>query len=31
MKNTIRLNHESRLIVMDRTFSKLAENVRNPE
>lgn len=31
MKNTIKLNHANRQIVMDRTFSKLAENVRNDE
>lgn len=31
MKNTITLNHKDRLIVMDRTFAKFAENVRTEE
>ena len=31
MKNTIRIEHEKRLLVMDRTFAKLSANVRNPE
>lgn len=31
MKNTIRMNHDKKQIVMDRTFAKLAENVRSEE
>ncbi len=31
MKNTVRLDHESRQIVMDRTFAKLSANIRNTE
>lgn len=31
MKNSIKLNHEKGLIIMDKTFSKLAENARSKE
>lgn len=31
MKNTLKLNHKDRLIVMDRTFAKLAENTKSEE
>lgn len=31
MKNTLKLNHENRTIVMDRTFAKMAENTFSPE
>ena len=31
MKNTVRLDHENRQIVMDRTFAKLSANIRNTE
>lgn len=31
MKNTLRLDHEKRAIVMDRTFAKLAEDTFSPE
>ena len=31
MKNTLRLNHETRAIVMDRTFAKFAANTMSPE
>lgn len=31
MKNTIKINHETRQLVMDRTFAKLSSNVRNEE
>lgn len=31
MKNTLRLNHETRTIVMDRTFAKFAANTMSPE
>ena len=31
MKNSIKLNHEKGLIIMDKTFSKLAENARSEE
>ena len=31
MKNTLRLNHTERTIVMDRTFAKFAENTMSPE
>lgn len=31
MKNTVRLDHENRQIVMDRTFAKLSANIRNIE
>ena len=31
MTNTIKLNHKEKLIVMDRTFAKLAENPRSDE
>ena len=31
MKNTIKVDHENRLLVMDRTFAKLSINVRHPE
>ena len=31
MKNTIKLDHENRRIVMDKTFAKLSEDVRNEE
>ena len=31
MKNTLRLNHETRAIVMDRTFAKFAANTMSQE
>ena len=31
MTNTIKLNHKEKLIVMDRTFAKFAENARSDE
>lgn len=31
MKNTLKINHENKTIVMDRTFSKFAENTRSDE
>ncbi len=31
MKNTLKVNHIDRTIVMDRTFAKLAENTRSEE
>lgn len=31
MKNTIRIDHEHRQLVMDRTFAKRSENIRNEE
>lgn len=31
MKNTLKINHESALIIMDRTFAKRAENTRSEE
>ena len=31
MKNTLKINHEERTIIMDRTFAKLAENTRSDE
>ncbi len=31
MKNTLKINHEARTIIMDRTFAKLAENTRSDE
>lgn len=31
MKNTLRINHENKTIVMDRTFAKFAENTRSDE
>ena len=31
MKNTIKLDHENRRIVMDKTFAKLSADVRNEE
>ncbi len=31
MKNTVRINHETRQLIMDRTFAKLSSNVRNEE
>ena len=31
MKNTLRLNHAERTIVMDKTFAKLAANTMSPE
>ena len=31
MKNTLKLNHENRTIVMDRTFAKRSENTRSEE
>lgn len=31
MKNTLKINHESRIITMDKTFAKLAENTRSAE
>ena len=31
MKNTLRLNHDERTIVMDRTFAKYAENTMSDE
>lgn len=31
MKNTLKINHENKTIVMDRTFAKFAENTRSEE
>ncbi len=31
MKNVLKVNHEERTIVMDRTFAKLVENTRSDE
>ena len=31
MKNVLKVNHENKAIVMDRTFAKLAENTRSDE
>ena len=31
MKNTLKINHENKTIIMDRTFSKFAENTRSDE
>ena len=31
MKNTLKINHEDRVIVMDRTFAKFSENTRSEE
>ncbi len=31
MKNTIKVDHDNRRLVMDRTFARLSENVRNEE
>jgi len=31
MKNTLRLNHAERTIVMDKTFAKFAANTMSPE
>ena len=31
MKNTLKINHENKTIVMDRTFAKFAENTRSDE
>ena len=31
MKNTLKINHEERTIIMDRTFAKFAENTRSEE
>lgn len=31
MKNTLKINHEKKAIVMDRTFAKFAENTRSEE
>ncbi len=31
MKNTLRINHENKTIVMDRTFAKFAQNTRSDE
>ena len=31
MKNTLKIDHQKRLIVMDRTFAKYAENTRSEE
>lgn len=31
MKNTLKINHEEREIIMDRTFAKFAENTRSEE
>ena len=31
MKNTLRINHENKTIVMDKTFAKFAENTRSDE
>ena len=31
MKNTLRLNHAERTIVMDKTFAKFAANIMSPE
>ena len=31
MKNTLRLNHDTRIIVMDKTFAKFAENTMSEE
>ena len=31
MKNTLKINHENKAIVMDRTFAKFAENTRSDE
>ncbi|MBE5792548.1 MAG: hypothetical protein E7322_10375 [Clostridiales bacterium] len=31
MKNTLKINHTNRIIIMDRTFSKNAENTQSTE
>jgi len=31
MKNILKINHEEKIIVMDRTFAKFAENTRSEE
>ena len=31
MKNTLRIDHDARTIVMDRTFAKYAENTMSDE
>jgi hypothetical protein len=31
MKNTLKINHDERKIIMDRTFAKFAENTRSEE
>ena len=31
MKNTLKINHQKRKIIMDRTFAKYAENTRSEE
>lgn len=31
MTNVLRVNHEKKLLIMDRTFAKNAENTRSPE
>ena len=31
MKNTLKINHENKTIIMDRTFAKFAENTRSEE
>ena len=31
MKNTLKINHNERLIIMDRTFAKFSENTRSEE
>lgn len=31
MKNTLKINHDNKTIVMDRTFAKFAENTRSDE
>ena len=31
MKNTLKINHEKKTIIMDRTFAKFAENTRSNE
>ena len=31
MKNTLKINHENKAIVMDRTFAKFAEDTRSEE
>ena len=31
MKNTLKINHENKTLIMDRTFAKFAENTRSDE
>lgn len=31
MKNTLKVDHEKRLVIMDRTFAKYAENTMSEE